>query len=335
MPDRRIEGRPVRCALVGLGQIGATHLEAMQADGAEVVAIAEPREDVARPVAAQRGLRWFGEACDPELVGLVDAVVLATPPSTHPELARHFLERDIHVLCEKPLAVTSTDARAVLDLARSRGLELMMASKFRYVDDMVEARGLIEAGAIGAPLLFENSFCGRVPMKDRWNARKATSGGGVLIDNGTHSVDIARYLLGPVAGVHAVCGPSSQGLEVEDTARLLFRTRRGVEGSIDLSWSVNKESESYVAVYGQAGTLLLGWKGSRYRQDGSSSWVAFGKGYDKLRCLRAQFQNFIGVVRGEDSPRITRADALASVLVIEAAYASAAKSHWLPVEAES
>lgn len=334
-PDRRIEGRRVRCALVGLGQIGATHLQAMQAEGAEVVAIAEPREEVARPVAEARGVRWFADARDPELVEAVDAVVLATPPASHRELASHFLEGGVHVLCEKPLAITSTDARAVLDLARSRGLVIMMASKFRYVEDMVEARRLIEAGAIGAPLLFENAFTGRVPMENRWNARKEVAGGGVLIDNGTHSVDIARFLLGPVAGVHAVCGPSVQGLEVEDTARLLFRTRRGVEGSIDLSWSVHKESESYVAVYGQAGTLLLGWKGSRYRPDGGSAWVPFGQGYDKLRCLRAQFQNFIGVVRGEETPRITPADALASVLVIEAAYASAAESHWRPVPEES
>ena len=200
---------------------------------------------------------------------------------------------------------------------------------------MVEARALVEAGTLGAPILFENVFCGKVPMKDRWNARKAIAGGGVLIDNGTHSVDIARYLLGPLVSVQAQFGPSVQGLEVEDTARLSFRTAGGVVGSADLSWSIDKPSESYVALYGSAGTLHLGWKGSRYRQDGTSSWVAFGKGYDKIACLRAQFANFIDVVRGTGAPRITREDALASVQVVEAAYASAAESHWVPVETGS
>ena len=323
---------PVRCALVGLGGIGTAHLEAMRAEGAELVAIAEPREAVARPAAEQRGVRYFADARDPGLVPLVDAVVIATPPATHPGLAQHFLERGVHVLCEKPLAVTSVEARAMLDLARVRGLELMMCSKFRYVSDMVEARALVEAGTLGAPILFENVFCGKVPMKDRWNARKAIAGGGVLIDNGTHSVDIARYLLGPLVSVQAQFGPSVQGLEVEDTARLSFRTAGGVVGSADLSWSIDKPSESYVALYGSAGTLHLGWKGSRYRQDGTSSWVAFGKGYDKIACLRAQFANFIDVVRGTGAPRITREDALASVQVVEAAYASAAESHWVPVE---
>jgi predicted dehydrogenase len=328
------DGHPLRCALVGLGQIGTTHLEAMRVGGAELVAVADPRE-AARAVAKEKGLRAFAEARDPELTALVDAVVIATPPATHHELACHFLEHGVHVLCEKPLALCAREACGMLELARGRGLELMMASKFRYVGDVVEAHGLIESGVVGAPVVFENTFSGKVSMKERWNAKKAVSGGGVLIDNGTHSVDIARYLLGPLREVHALLGPSLQGLEVEDTARLSFRTDGGAFGSADLSWSLQKENESYVAIYGQTGTLVLGWKGSRYRREGSSGWVAFGEGYDKLRCLRAQFANFVEVIRGRERPRITSADALASVEVIEAAYASAAESRWRPVGARS
>ena len=321
------EPRPVRCALVGLGQIGATHLEAMQLGGAELVAVADPRE-AARVAAQAKGLSTFADPLDPALAGLVDAVVLATPPSTHHELACHFLERGVAVLCEKPLAPSASEARSMLQLAHGRGVELMMASKFRYVSDVVEARWLIESGSIGDPLLFENSFSGRVAMQGRWNADRAVSGGGVLIDNGTHSVDVARFLLGPLREVSAVFGPSLQGLEVEDTARLSFRTDGGACGTIDLTWSLQKESDWYVSVYGRAGTLQLGWKGSRYKRDGGSGWVAFGEGYDKLRSLRAQFANCVGVVRGLERPRITGADALASVEAIEAAYASAAETRW-------
>jgi predicted dehydrogenase len=321
----------MRCALVGLGQIGATHLEAMRGvEGAELVAVAEPRE-AAWAAAKDRGLRCYTDAREPALAESVDAVVIATPPSTHHELVCHFLERGVHVLCEKPLAPSSREARAMLELAHSRGLELMMASKFRYVGDVVEARALLESGLIGAPVLLENTFTGKVSMKDRWNAQRAIAGGGVLIDNGTHSVDIARFLLGPLTEVQALLGPSLQGLEVEDSARLFFRTGGGAHGSADLTWSLQKEAEGYVTVYGAKGALQLGWKGSRYRTDGQPGWVAFGEGYDKLRCLRAQFANFVGVIRGSDRPRITSADALASVEVIETAYASAMQERWLPV----
>jgi myo-inositol 2-dehydrogenase/D-chiro-inositol 1-dehydrogenase len=80
------DGHPLRCALVGLGQIGTTHLEAMRVGGAELVAVADPRE-AARAVAKERGLRSFADARDPELTALVDAVVIATPPASHHELA--------------------------------------------------------------------------------------------------------------------------------------------------------------------------------------------------------------------------------------------------------
>ena len=78
--------------------------------------------------------------------------MIATPPATHHELACHFLESGVHVLCEKPLALGAAEARSMLALASTRGLQLMMASKFRYVDDVIEAHGLIESGAIGAPV---------------------------------------------------------------------------------------------------------------------------------------------------------------------------------------
>lgn len=336
MPEHKVvEGRKVRCALVGLGGIGSAHLQAMSgAAGAELVAVAEPRE-AARAAAKERGLRCYADARDPGLAQSVDAVVIATPPATHHELACHFLERGVHVLCEKPLAPSVSEARSMLQLAHGLGLELMMASKFRYVGDVVEARALLDSGLIGPPVLLENTFSGKVQMKDRWNSQRAIAGGGVLIDNGTHSVDIARFLLGPLVEVQALLGPSLQDLEVEDSARLFFRASSGAHGTADLTWSLQKEAEGYVTVYSRSGTVVLGWRGSRYRAEGGAGWVPFGEGYDKLRCLRAQFVNFVGVVQGSDRRRITAADALASVEVIEAAYASASAGHPLPVGAAS
>jgi predicted dehydrogenase len=131
--------------------------------------------------------------------------------------------------------------------------------------------------------------------------------------------------------VQAQNGIAAQGLEVEDTARLHFRTAGGVMGAIDLSWSINKDTEAYVSVFGLEGTLIVGWKGSRYRQDGSPNWVKFGQGYDKVRCLAKQAENFVATLRGTQLPLITPEDALASVQVIEAAYASTARDHWQPV----
>jgi predicted dehydrogenase len=327
-----LESRPIRFALVGAGRIGLSHLEALAGiPDAQLTAVVEPRRAAGEAVAEQRRVRWFADPSDSALADLCDAVIICTPPATHYEISGHFLKQGVHVMCEKPLTIRTADARELVELARTQGLLLMMASKFRYVDDILKAKSIIEAGLLGRIVMFENSFCGKVLMKDRWNAQKDVSGGGVLIDNGTHSVDIARYLLGPIQEVQAQNGIAAQGLEVEDTVRVQFRTKGGVIGTIDLSWSINKDLENYVSVFGSEGTLLVGWKGSRYRQDGNTAWVPFGSGYDKTLSLRKQLENFVATLRDVEVARITPEDALASVQVIETAYASARRDNWVAV----
>ncbi len=331
-PRDRASNERVRFGLIGCGRIAQSHLEAVAAsDAARLTAIVEPRAEAGSAAAEEYRCRLFEDSRDPEITDLVDAVIICTPPNLHHEIARHFLEDGVHVFCEKPLTLRSEEAEELVALAQERRLKLMMASKFRYVDDVIKAKAIVESGILGDIILYENTFCSKVLMHERWNSRKEIAGGGVLIDNGSHSVDIARYLLGPIRDVQAQNGIAAQGLEVEDTVRLQFRTEAGVMGMVDLSWTINKESDFYVSVFGSEGTLLVGWNGSRYRQDGNSKWVSFGGGYNKLDAFKRQLANFIGCIRGEEAPLINPDAALASVRVIEAAYASAARSNWVPV----
>jgi predicted dehydrogenase len=206
-----------------------------------------------------------------------------------------------------------------------------MASKFRYVEDVIRAKSIVMSGILGEIILFENAFTARVDMTSRWNANPAISGGGVLIDNGTHSVDLTRYFLGPLADVQVVEGKRSQGLSVEETVRIFVRSVGGVMGSIDLSWSMDKELESYINIYGSHGTVSVGWKTSRYRQSSGRDWVVFGQGYNKTEAFRRQIDNFANAVRGTEMLLISPEDAVASVKVIEAAYAALRRSHWMEV----
>ena len=131
------------------------------------------------------------------------------------------------------------------------------------------------------------------------------SGGGVLIDNGTHSVDIMRYFLGPLAEIQVIEGKRVQGIAVEDTVRLYVRSSAGVMGNIDLSWSINKELPHYISIYGSEGTIIVGWKESRYKRAADKDWIVFGKGYDKVQAFASQLRNFNAAVRGREPLRVT------------------------------
>ena len=98
-----------------------------------------------------------------------------------------------------------------------------------------------------------------------------------------------------------------------------------------MSWSINKELDSYINIYGSSGTISVGWKESKYRQSSSRDWVVFGKGYDKVQAFRSQIENFTRAIRGEEMLLITPEDALASVMVISAAYNALHQHRWTSV----
>jgi predicted dehydrogenase len=326
----------LRFGLVGAGAIAQTYAQAFpRSETAQLVAVADVRREAAEALAAQVGGAAFSSHEQMAQAMELDAVVICAPPIAHPEISTAMLERGVHVLCEKPLAIDSRSARTMLAAARRSGATLTMASKFRYVEDVIRAKAIITSGILGDIVLFENTFTSRVDMSHRWNSDPAISGGGVLIDNGTHSVDIMRYLLGPLAELQVVEGRRVQDLPVEDTVRMFVRTRGGVMGTIDLSWSLNKEQPSYISIYGSDGTVLVGWKESKYRRSTDSNWIVFGHGYDKIEAFRRQIDNFARAILDEEALLITHRDALASVEVIEAGYEALWRNGWLPIGAPS
>jgi len=324
--------KKLRFGLIGAGGIAQSYGEAFKdCDTARLVAVADIRPEVARAFSEGVGCQSYDSYQSMAEKETLDAVVVCTPPVTHPEVCLYFLDLKIHVLCEKPLSIDIENAKLMVQAAQNANVKLTMASKFRYVDDVIRAKSIVTSGILGEIVLFENAFTARVDMSSRWNANSQISGGGVLIDNGTHSVDLMRYFIGPLSDVHVVEGKRVQGLAVEDTARIFVRSTSGIMGNIDLSWSINKELDNYISVYGSRGTVFVGWKESKYRQSSSPEWVVFGKGYNKIQAFRSQIDNFAKAIRGEQILLISTEDALASVEVMEAAYAALRRNYWTAI----
>jgi predicted dehydrogenase len=327
-----VKRETLHLGMIGAGAISQSYVQALRrSQAARITAVADVRPEAAKAFAEDVGCVAYDSHEKLAEEADCDAVIVCTPPTSHPEICHAFFERGIAVLCEKPLAVDSVSAREMIEAAAKAGVVFTMASKFRYADDVIRAKSILASGILGDIVLFENAFTSRVDMTRRWNSDPQVAGGGVLIDNGTHSVDIVRYFLGPIEAVEAVEGKRIQGLPVEDTVRLFVRTASGVLGSIDLSWSLNKELETYIDIYGSSGIVRIGWKESRYRPVSSPDWIVFGKGYDKVDAFQRQVENFCRAIRGEERLLITGADALASVQVIEAAYESMRHDDWVSV----
>jgi predicted dehydrogenase len=325
----------LKLGLVGAGSIAQIYSQALQACGrATLVGVADICANASQSLAEASKCKSFesNEAMSSHCE--LDAVIVCTPPNTHEAICIHFLERGIHVLCEKPLSTDVESARRMLTAAEDAGVILTMASKFRYVDDVVRARSLVTSGMLGEIILFENSFTSHVDMSSRWKSVRSISGGGVLIDNGTHSIDVTRYFLGPLAEIEVVEGKRTQGLGVEETVRVFVRSVSGIMAIIDLSWSINKERDSYIDIYGSKGTIQVGWKESKYRERSSREWVVFGTGYNKLQAFSSQIENFCAAICKEVSLVVTPGDALASVQAIDAGYAALRKQCWTPISAE-
>ncbi len=321
----------LKFGLVGAGGIAQAYAQAFnESTCCELAAVADVRPEAAAALAeivAGKAYDDYRQLAEAEL----DAVIIATPPATHADIACYFLDKKIPVLCEKPLTTNVVDAERMIAAAEKAGVQFTMASKFRYCEDVIKAKGIIAGGALGEILQFENAFTAKVDMSSRWNSDEALSGGGVLIDNGTHSVDIIRYMLGAIDSVLVVDAGGSQGLAVDENVKMFAKTRDGVTASVDLTWGINKELPNFVSVYGTHGTLHIGWRESRYKTNSSPDWTVFGSGYDKVASFKGKIDNFARALRSKEELYITPEDALASVRVIEAAYRSMRQNLWQPV----
>jgi predicted dehydrogenase len=324
----------VRVGIVGAGGIAQGYGDVLAASSTlQAVGVVDVRAAAAAALAERVGCGTFADldgllGQDPDTAP--EVVVVCTPPDTHPAIAERLLRRGVPVLSEKPLAVDRDAAAAMIATADECGTLLGMATKFRFCADVVAAKELITSGALGEVRLAENAFTSRVDMSGRWNSDPAVAGGGVLVDNGTHSVDLIRFLLGEITEVLAVetCRPA--GLRVEDTVRLHLRTDGGTDAHVDLSWSIDKSLPDFLKVFGTDAEVRVGWRESAWRRYGED-WQILGPGYAKVPAMGGALDHFCRAVRGEEALTVSAADGLAAAHVLDAAYLSLAQGAWAKV----
>jgi len=313
----------LRIGLIGFGRIGAVHAQAWLAcPGVELAGACDP-DAAARRRAAEMGIPAF-EHLDEMLETIQpDAVSVCTPPSTHAELAARCLKRAVDVLCEKPLTINLASALRLWDIAEQSGRRLLVASKFRHVQALRLVRELVGCGEIGLVKDFRIEFASPVPMANRWYSERSISGGGVILDNGWHAFDLVYFLFGGIRAVRARLGDGPQGLEVEETASIDLVAAGGETGQVVLSWSTPPSGDAYLSIWGERGSIHVGWKSSRLERRAAGS-VALGGAYDKAEAHRRMMLSFREVLAGREQPWGTREEYLGVAAAVEAAYRSCA-----------
>ena len=229
----------LRYGLIGAGVVAGMHLEAIAAlDDVELVGIAAHDTESAALRARESGSRAFAES-DELLACELDVVVVATPHPSHAELTIAALETGAHVLCEKPLAPEARDADAMIATADRAGRLLGVCFQQRFRPVIAAARQLVDEGRLGTlvrasivdPLYRPNAYYRTAGWRGTWKGE----GGGVLMNQAPHTLDLLCHLAGPPVTVWGVAQRRAQPMEAEDTATALLSYEGGAVGTIAVS----------------------------------------------------------------------------------------------------
>ncbi len=325
VPSAPNKTKKIRVGIVGCGLMGNMHLTAYKKNpDVEVAAYADTDPEKTRSICQRVKGNIYASHKDMFAKEQLDAVSICTVPSTHRQIVLDALEAGIHVLCEKPLAVSVAEAREMTEKAAQKNKLLLTAFKFRFFEEVRQAKELLKQGNLGKITHFRLMFGGYLNMAGTWYANKAISGGGIIMDNGPHAIDLVRYLLGEVKDVSAQL-TNFQDLEVEDTAHLNLTLENRAVGTVDISWSTSIPAQNYMEIYGENGTVLLDIKGISYRYKTWDEFKRVPNQLDSKAAFTLQFDHFVNAIAGKEPTVVRNEDGLKTQMIIKKAYASLEK----------
>ena len=250
--------------LIGAGMIGTLRARALKSVSAlQLVAIADVREERARRIAASvPNLRVESDgiilANDPKL----EAIILATPPESHEAIGLACLKAGKHVLCEKPLASTIKGCEALVGAAEQAGTVLATGFNLRYTRAAMMSRHLLDSGAVGEldHIRAFHGHPGGSEFTHDWVTDRAVTGGGTLMDNGIHLIDLTRWFLGDVEDVVGYATNHTwKKAGCEDNGFLLLRNTQGKVAALQASWTEWRGYGYRVEIYGTEGFIRFGY----------------------------------------------------------------------------
>lgn len=200
---------------------------------------------------------------DDLLASGIDGAVISTPNSSHYELTIKALKAGVHVLVEKPMAVTLQEADEMISLAKKKKLVLQVNQSLRFAPVYRKIKELIDAGKIGSPLHIRCiRASGSSPDKGwspgaKWFTQKKFAGG-LIMDIAVHMADMMAWYFGKVEQIYSMNSIRTKGNDVPDNVTSVFEFENGASGVLELSWTLPSGS-ALLEIYGTDGMLRLGF----------------------------------------------------------------------------
>lgn len=327
----------MRVGIVGCGLIGGKRAKSVAALGHTVAATADAVPE--RAAALAKGYPGCAAVADwRDLVARpdLDAVVIATINDSLAPLTLAAVRAGKHVLVEKPAARSADELRPVAAAAKSAGVAVRVGFNHRFHPALLKARALVDEGAVG-PLMFVRGrygHGGRVGYDREWRANPELAGGGELLDQGVHLIDLARWFLGDVTDVRGVAGTFFWDMPVEDNGFVCLGHAGGTVGWLHASCSEWKNLFC-LEIYGRTGKLQIDGLGGSYGVERlayyrmlpqmgppeTTIWEYPGEDTS----WAAEFRDFEAAVAGERGPGATLDDAVAALDVVGAVYEQSEK----------
>jgi UDP-N-acetyl-2-amino-2-deoxyglucuronate dehydrogenase len=329
----------VKVGILGAGNISDTHARAaLGIPGVEIAAVCGTSLDKAQRLASKYG----GTAYDdlPRFLDHrpLDIVAIGTPSGVHAEQAVAAIGRGLHVLSEKPLDVTTRKVDSVIEAGDRAGVKVGVFFQDRLKPDIAAMKQMIMSGRLGKPIFIAGHVRWYRPPEyyalSRWRGSWALDGGGALMNQAIHTVDVLQWLFGPVARVGGRTATLLHSIKTEDTAAAVLEFENGALGIIEATTSSYPGYARKVDASGSEGTLILDGdklaavdlKGAAPAksappepppENAASATVSDAVPHQRI------FEDFIRAIRSNTAPACDAREARPSVAMIEAIYRSA------------
>ncbi len=331
--------KKMKFAVVGAGVISALHGKAIAAnEEAELVAICDTDQEMANEFAkeysAQNTFTDY-ETMFKEVE--IDIVSVCVPSGLHAEVAIAAAKAGIHVLCEKPLDISDEKMTEMISVCRENRVKLGGVYQRRLLEAAILTRQAIQEGKLGK-IVLGDAYLKYYRSPDYyasagWRGTWELDGGGALMNQGVHGIDLIQWMVGEVDSVFAYAAPLARNIEVEDTAVVTVKYKNGAFGVIQGTTSVYPGQETRFEIHGERGSIIFGDKGfKQWKIIDSDETIPKAEGEDggssdpksiSKRGHEIFVDDIIAAVREDREPLVPGEEARKAVDLIHAIYESA------------